>query len=252
MSSGDCGLRVKGYPKVLMLVVAVLGLAGCSGALKNVQTWEGPSANADQVGVLHAPANINVSSVNGKKMSNYLMEDLALDYELLPGENTVVFTHQTIWAKKTVVDNGESKVHVVKTDPQQVIINVKAGEDYTFAMAKPENKREAEQQVAHFEAKVIDGQKRQVAVARPYVVSSPQLPTLSSAPKAAGAAAGGAAVAATARTTTATTTPAPTAASASAPAAPVENGLPTLEGLKVLWERASSEDKKNFLRWAFE
>ncbi|MGP4843797.1 DUF2057 family protein [Marinobacter sp. 1Y8] len=240
-------MKIKGYSKVLMLALVVLGLAGCSGTLKNVQTWDGPSADSDQIGVLHAPANVNVSSVNGKQMSRYLMEDLALDYELLPGENTVVFTHQTIWAKKTVVDSGESKVHVVKTEPQQVVINVKAGEEYTFAMAEPKSKREAEQQVAHFEAKVIDGQRRQVAVAKPYVAQRPQLPTLNSAPQTAGAAvAGGAAVSATA------TTAAPAAAQPSAPAAPVENGLPTLEGLKVLWERASAEDKKNFLRWAFE
>ncbi|MDG5500694.1 DUF2057 domain-containing protein [Marinobacter sp. BGYM27] len=248
MSSGDCGLRVKGYSKVLMLALVVLGLAGCSGGLKNVQTWDGPSADSDQIGILHAPANINVSSVNGKEMSRYLMEDLALDYELLPGENTVVFTHQTIWAKKTVVDNGESKVHVVKTEPQQVVINVKAGEEYTFAVAEPKNKREAEQQVAHFEAKVIDEQKRQVAVAKPYVAQRPQLPTLSSAPATAGAAAAGGAAAATASKPASTSSTTAT----SAPAAPVENGLPTLEGLKVLWERASAEDKKNFLRWAFE
>ena len=99
-------------------------LAGCSSTMSNVQTWEGDAVDSSQAAVLESPGEIRVQQVNGRNLGNFLMDDLALNYELLPGENQVVFTYKTIWAKSGVVRNGESKVHVVETAPQAVMINV--------------------------------------------------------------------------------------------------------------------------------
>lgn len=110
-----------------MALVAMVLLAGCSSTMSNVQTWEGDAVDSSQAAVLESPGEIRVQQVNGRKLGNFLMDDLALNYELLPGENQVVFTYKTIWAKSGVVRNGESKVHVVETAPQAVMINAQAG-----------------------------------------------------------------------------------------------------------------------------
>jgi len=111
----------KGRVSAMALVAMVL-LAGCSSTMSNVQTWEGGAVDSSQAAVLESPGEIRVQQVNGRKLGNFLMDDLALNYELLPGENQVVFTYKTIWAKSGVVRNGESKVHVVETAPQAVMI----------------------------------------------------------------------------------------------------------------------------------
>lgn len=246
MSSGQNGQVFIKCLKLFSVVFTLFALAGCGSTFKRVQTWEGPSAEPEQVAVLNKPGSIKIISVNGKEMNTYMMDDIELNYELLPGENTVVFSYKTIWGKTTVVDNGESKVNVVETDPQQVVINARAGETYTFVAPEPSTQREAERVVKNFEIPVVDGQNRQVAVSSDFVAPRPELPTLKGAPaqSAAPAVAAGATAGAAARTA---------GASAQAPAVPsAANNLPTLEGLKVLWERASAEDKKNFLRWAFQ
>ncbi|WP_165495788.1 DUF2057 family protein [Marinobacter halodurans] len=226
----------------MVALFAVVAMAGCSSAFKQVQTWEGPEAQPGQVALLHKPGSVKIVSVNGREMANYLTDDLELTYELLPGQNTVVFTYKTIWAKQGVVNNGESKVHVIETDPQQVVINARAGESYHFVLPTAETRSEAESIRQNFQAKVVNEQNRQVAVSSEFVKPAPQLPTLPGAPATAAAA-----------TTGAAATTAPSTAPAQAPTVPAAaNNLPTLEGLKVLWERASTEDKKNFLRWAFQ
>ncbi|WP_148861725.1 DUF2057 family protein [Marinobacter fonticola] len=245
MSSGLNGQGLTSRLKLLFVLSVAVVLAGCGTALKNVQTWEGPSAERSQIAILEKPGSVKVLSVNGEDMSNFLMDDIELNYELLPGENTVVFTHKTIWAKKTVVDNGESKVHVVETEPQQVVINAQAGETYSFVLPEPAGQREAESIAKNFQATIVNSQSRQVAQSTDSVVPKQQLPTLNAASEQAAPAQAQAAA------------PAATGAAggiaASQGAAPsAANNLPTLEGLKVLWERASAEEKKNFLRWAFQ
>lgn len=240
------GLKGQGFIHRLKLISALafaMVLAGCGTTFKSVQTWEGPSAERNQIAVLEKPGSVKVLSVNGRDMENFLMDDIELNYELLPGQNTVVFTQKTIWAKKGVVENGESKVTVVETDPQQVVINAQAGESYSFVLPQPQTQREAERIAENYQATIVNSNSRQVAQSSDYVAPEPQLPTLNSS----------------GQQVTATPAPAPNAAatagaaSASTAVAPSPaNGLPTLEGLKLLWERASKEEKKDFLRWAFQ
>ena len=128
-----------------MALVAMALLAGCSSTMSNVQTWEGDAVDSSQAAVLESPGEIRVQQVNGRKLGNFLMDDLALNYELLPGGNQVVFTYKTIWAKSGVVRNGESKVHVVETAPQAVMINAQPGDTYRFSFEPPANKSDAEE-----------------------------------------------------------------------------------------------------------
>ncbi|MGM0571474.1 MAG: DUF2057 family protein [Pseudomonadota bacterium] len=227
--------------KQLIVLLAVMVIAGCSSTgVSRVKTYDGGSS-AGGVGVLKAPSTIKVQEVNGRKVGNFLLEDLALDYELQPGRNIVVFTHKTIWAKTGVVRDGESAVHVVETEHQQVVIDARAGEEYRFDIPKVNNRREAERFAADFSVAVVAEGGGTVARSQPFEGYPQEQQT-----------AGAAQV----------VTPVPAQSSQSPDgqgAAAYQEGqggagsrVETLEALKMLWERASGDEKREFLRWAFD
>ncbi|MBY6034716.1 DUF2057 domain-containing protein [Marinobacter daepoensis] len=207
--------------KLMALLVSV-ALAGCASTLARVDTWEGELPVATEPAVLKAPGAIQVLSVNGRSMTNFLMDDLALDYGLLPGENEVVFEYKTIWAKAGVVRSGESKVHVVESGPQVARFEAGAGEVYHFDIQKPGSREEAETMMETFSADIIAGSGAVVAHSEAWNGRS-QL--------------------------TAGRTPVPSGNGEMAGDAVSGSSL---ERLKAVWADASDEDKKAFLRWAFE
>jgi len=204
-----------------LIAVVVMSLVGCASSVSVVETWEGNPAAAANAAMLEAPGEIRVTRVNGRVMGNFLMDDLALDYALLPGENEVVFVYKTIWAKKTVVRNGESKVHVIESEPQVVRFEAEAGETYRFDFDRPESRQEAEQEMPEFSAAIVSSAGTAVAKS---TVWDPQ------------------------EQMTASRTPIPASTSDSATVSD-DNAL---EQLKTVWETASDDEKKAFLRWAFE
>lgn len=213
----------------LLVLLASVALVGCSSAMKSVQTWDGAAADADQVAVLEAPGSIKVMRVNGRPVGNFLMDDLALDYQLLPGENTVVVTHKTIWAKSTVVRNGESKVHTVISEPQQFVLNARAGEVYRFDIPDIATRSEAEAFAANFDGRIVNQSGRVVAEASsPKVSPPPALPVLESSPESVAA------------------------APSAVPRAEAGEPINRLDALKQIWGQASGDEKREFLRWAFE
>ncbi len=223
---------------IAVMLVSIL-LSACSSSLKRVQTWEGQAAEPGQVAILKAPGDITVRSVNGREVGNFLMDDLNLDYELLPGRNTVVFVHDTIWAKKTVVRDGESKVHTVTSGPRQVVIDAKPGEVYTFELPELSDRSEAEAFARNFNVAVTNEAGQVVARSQTYQPQAPSLPKLPDAGQVAAAPA-------------ASDSPAGQSAPVQDPAVQGGERLETLEALKLMWERASAEEKREFLRWAFE
>nr|WP_241956552.1 DUF2057 family protein [Marinobacter maroccanus] len=198
-----------------------MSLVGCASGVSVVETWDGNPAAASNAATLEAPGEIRVTRVNGRSMSNFLMDDLALDYALLPGENEVVFVYKTIWAKSGVVRNGESKVHVIESEPQVVRFEAEAGETYRFEFDQPESRQEAEQEMPEFSAEIVSLAGTSVATS---TVWDPK------------------------EQMTASRTPIPASTYESAPA----SSESALEQLKTIWETASDEEKKAFLRWAFE
>ncbi|MDO6825176.1 DUF2057 family protein [Marinobacter sp. 1_MG-2023] len=210
--------------RALFPALLLSALVGCSSAVTKLETWEGDPATAVNAATLKAPGAIQVSRVNGRSMTNYLMDDLALDYALLPGENEVVFTYKTIWAKSGVVDNGESKVHVIKSKPQVARFEASPNETYRFEFDKPESRQQAEQVMPEFSAAIVgsDGQT--------LVQSSDWSP---------------------AESTSVGRTPL-SGSTAAAGGTLSEDGMTSLERLKAVWATATDEEKKTFLRWAFE
>ncbi len=204
-----------------LAAVLVVSLVGCASSVSVVETWEGNPAAASNAATLQTPGEIRVTRVNGRAMTNFLMDDLALDYALLPGENEVVFVYKTIWAKSTVVRNGESKVHVIESEPQVARFEAAAGETYRFKFDQPESRQEAEEEMPEFSAQIVSSAGAAVATS---TVWDPK------------------------EQMTTSRTPIPASTSEIAPA----NGDNALEQLKSIWETASDEEKKAFLRWAFE
>lgn len=205
----------------------VLSLTGCASGLSVVETWEGNPQGADQAAILKAPEAIIVMRVNGREMTNFLMDDLALDYALLPGTNEVVFRYKTIWAKSGVVENGEPKVHVITSEPQVVRFDARAGETYRFVFDKPGSREEAERIMPDFSARIVS--------------SSGEAVTSSMAwePVPASVAA---------RTPLPEPGPDPVAGNQD----DGDDETAALDRLKAIWQTATDEEKKAFLRWAFE
>lgn len=154
-STGQGWRRGVARVRAALGAMVVMSLVGCASSVSVVETWEGNPAAASNAATLEAPGEIRVTRVNGRAMTNFLMDDLALDYALLPGENEVVFVYKTIWAKSGVVRNGESKVHVIESEPQVVRFEAEAGETYRFDFDQPESRQEAEQEMPEFSAEIV-------------------------------------------------------------------------------------------------
>lgn len=207
----------------LLVIAGLILLSGCSSSMTRVQTWDGAAADASQVAILEAPGTIRVEEVNGRAMPRFLVEDLSLSYELLPGENQIVFTYRTIWARSGVVENGESKVHVVETPRQILTIDAEPEARYQFEIDEPRTRAEAQAMARDFSVNLLDSGGQVVATSAPWVA-----PNVGN---------------------TATRAPVPDSPGGSAPAGA---SAPTLDRLKSLWGEASEEEKREFLRWAFE
>ncbi|KAA1171675.1 DUF2057 domain-containing protein [Marinobacter salinexigens] len=205
--------------KLVFVALMVSGLAACSSTMARVETWEGQPDSAANAATLKAPAAIKVAQVNGRSMTNYLMDDLALEYALLPGKNQVVFSHKSIWAKSGVVENGESKVHVYESEPQVVTFEAEPGEIYQFDFTHAGNRQEAEALSKDFSATVVTANGSVVAESSAWDPQSAlaRTPISSGEQAAVGAGAGTA-----------------------------------LDTLKSVWATATDDEKKAFLRWAFE
>jgi uncharacterized protein YccT (UPF0319 family) len=208
----------------LLAMVGLIVLSGCSSNMSRVQTWDGSVENADQVAVLSASGGIKVQAVNGKMMTNFLIDDLDVKYELLPGQNRIVFTYKTIWSKAENVQDGESKVHVVETSRQVVTIDAEPGAVYRFDVPQPEDRQEAQALVENFSVDLVNASGQTVASSSPWTAASNQV--------------------------AATKTPVPESPAYTAPAG--ADSATTLEQLKALWGKATEEEKRKFLGWAFD
>ena len=210
---------VKGSFKWVTLSVSILSmlsLVACStGGL--VKTYDGDVLDKSKVGILTAAENISLLSVNGRAVQKYLLSNIEVNYALQEGGNVVVFEYESIWGKAKRGSEGSSSEKVL-SEPKEVLINVKAGDKYLFNFIRPENSREAKKLAAEFKASIHN--QNGVLVAESGAVAR-RKPNVGSSESRYGQ-------------------PNNT------------DGLGTLESLKGIWATMSSEDKKEFLIWAFQ
>lgn len=229
---GFCPLLARSPVRgVLVLLLAGLVLSGCSHSLTRVQTWDGEAVRDSEVAVLQAPSTVRVLSVNGREMSRFLVDDIAVEYQLLAGNTTVVFTYRTIWARPTGARAGEPRVDVVETSPQVLHFESRAGQVYRFELPEAGSRREAEDVAADFRASLVDAGGQRVADAEPWVGES------------APAVAAGRPV--VSRASVERIGRVESTAGSGGPGT-------VLEQLKGLWGEASEQERRDFLRWAFE
>jgi uncharacterized protein YccT (UPF0319 family) len=213
--------------RITMLVLLALIVSACSS--KIVKTYEGETLTLKDVSILVAGETIEIVSVNGKAMTKYLLKNLETSYGLKPGLNKVVFKYAEVWAKAPRGDE-DARSELVASGPQLVEFEAAPGEAYRFEYDRVEDVRESRILAASFTASVVDQSNAVVGLSGIYdaeAVAAAEAETV-------------AAVGASALTTS------------GAAMASQGNKLPTLDAMKVLWEKASADDKKTFLKWAFQ
>ncbi|ABC32598.1 hypothetical protein HCH_05947 [Hahella chejuensis KCTC 2396] len=238
------------------LVVALAIAISACGTMRAVKTYDGQTLGDGQVAKVIAPAEIELLEIDGVSQKNFLLENIDLTYDILPGQRTLVYRYTSIWAKPRENDDSDAEhVDKVVSDRFQVTVDMQPGQVYTFGFNKPDSKREAEAFIKAPKITLVDSANRTIAIGGAYqpitVAASQPSATQPSATQP------------SAISTTATVNPAVAAVPPAqtgqgvavqnnAPVSPSDAGISRIEALKVLWEKASAEEKKQFLRWAFK
>jgi hypothetical protein len=228
-------------------LVSLLTLGGCSASSMIVRSYDGDALPSQQVARVVVPADIKLESIDGKEQKQYLLDSLALTYEMLPGSHTLVYRYSEIWAKPPGGPD-EAKVETVESGLRQLAHDFKAGDNYELTFSRPKDRMAAKAATGAFSAWLVtvDGKKQASDTA--YVPSAP-------VPQGGSPMTTAAVVAPVVVAPAVAATVAPTAGGA-IPAKPAPasstSGLSRLDALKALWSDTSAEDKKAFLQWAFK
>ncbi|GAA3971092.1 DUF2057 family protein [Allohahella marinimesophila] len=250
---------------LLSLVLASLVVA-CSASSRVVRIYDGSSQDESQVARIETPATIKVLSIDGQRQKTYLTDSISMTYELLPGEHTIVYQYASIWSVPRGVQREDfsedtAKVQNVDSAPISAVINLEPGGRYKITHRDAKNVRDAQTLAANFTADIVSETGEHVAQRSSRMTTEDTTSPASIAMEpgerpAAGAPKAPVPVSVNASAVEGAPALPTTAESEAAPAATsgtdVGEGVSRLEGLKVLWGKASKEDKKEFLRWAFQ
>lgn len=219
--------------------VAIANLIACSSGTI-VKTYEGETLLKEQIAILNAPEYITLVSVNGRDVPRYLLSSIDVNYGLKPGLNVVVFEYESVWA---VARSGadEPRSERVSSGKKEVVIDASVGEKYTFKFDQAENIRDAKAMAGNFSASIVNQKDEVVASSAALGSYQPVVQASNSSNQAQSAATVDGASVAT-----------PLASTAPVTATGASSSLPPVEGMKVLWNSATAEEKKAFLKWAFQ
>lgn len=225
----------------LVVVLLTVLLAACSS--RPVQLYAGPAQTADKIATIRVPVELQVLSLNGKKVegAHTLLGTKDQQLQLLPGHYQLLVFYNNIW--QTSADEHET----VKSDPVKLDLTLAAGHHYQVDFERAKTARDAEAFRQHFHIWAIDlssgaqtastdsGLKLGNSI---YNQLTGQVTTVAVG---AADANGNQVIAPLAPVTTTASTNAPTATSAS--------GAGYLDLLKAQWSQASSDEKRAFLQW---
>lgn len=210
-------------------------LVGCGSAYP-IKTYEGEFISEAEVGVLKAPEDLDVVAIDGKEMKGFLLENLALDYHLLPGEHRVVFKYSGLWANpRNRKEDGGAGVDVIDSKLHQVSIDAQAGKVYTFDYLVPNTRTQAVEIAKVFEARIAEDGVI-VAASQAYIHDESKVFESASA--------------------TPTHVPAPPVVGSvevsTGGASTSDSDLPRLDAMKAIWASSTKDEKKAFMSWAIE
>ena len=232
-----------------LIALLALVLVACSANSRIVRVYDGTERPISQVSRVIVPGDIQLVEIDGIKQQTYLLENISITYELTPGKHRLVYRYSSIWSLPGAsVDSDEPKVETIESPLRELVWEFRAGEVYTLDFKRPEDRAEAQQFAAGFSASLITENGRRVTSDAPHrgggesvaLASVPPTPSVAAPAVVAGAAAGTAVAAQPGLPTPATV------------AAPVDGNLSRLDALKVMWSQANAEEKREFLRWAFQ
>jgi uncharacterized protein YccT (UPF0319 family) len=228
------------YPVICACFIALIG---CSANSMIVRTYQGEVLSQEQVARLLVPQEIELKFVDGIKQKDYLLDNLALTYELTPGVHRIVYKYSSIWSKPPA-SQEDSKVEVIESSQRELVYNFKAGQQYTLTFENPDDRSQARVFAETFSAHLASADGKRImadSVYHPSETSSVAVGAVVGTSVAVDA--GASSVAASTGQVVAPALPA---------AMPEGAGLSRLDGLKTLWAEASADEKKEFLRWAFQ
>lgn len=244
----------------IFIITLSLVMVACSSSQRIVKTYEGETLPDDQLAKLKAPEDVEIVEIDGVAQKTYLLDNLSLTYSLLPGEHTITYRYSSIWSRRKKSDDAdEPSVDVIKSDLQQVTMLFQPGQSYSFRFPRPANKREAAVLAPDFTAAIVDSTGSQVAEGIPFTAGA-TIGTVADAGSGfmdQGEVGGGPETTPPLNDRTsqlATENAGSTKDTAANPQKlpPVEAGFSRLDAIKVLWSRATADEKKEFLRWAFQ
>ncbi len=244
---------------LLLHLVLILTLSAC--AQNPVRKlYEGEERSASEIAVVRVPIELEIMRINGERIEglNTLFSPQHKDLHLRPGEYRILAYYKDLWE---LSGDGHD---VVKTDPALFVVNAKAGNRYKLGFEEPQNLEEARALENKFSGHVLNtdtGQKT------PTQASG--LAFKSGIAGGLGEMAGMEPVAETGETEnqSAASTVAPMAkpasdtdtenAAGSAEDSPHGSMEPTpeqdyLNMLKVYWSEATTEERRDFLKWISE
>ncbi|ARU54902.1 hypothetical protein OLMES_0810 [Oleiphilus messinensis] len=234
-----------------MFCLILLIVSGCSSNYP-VRVYDGPTIPDDQVVVLKVPEDINVISIDGQKMTSYLLENLSIDYYLKPGPHSVVFQYSGIWSVPSVESSdGKANVELIESEYVQLQFSAKPGQHYVLQHETPPSRSSARISATKFKASVVDSNERLIATSGKYVVPTVSSDVVGTEAVTLAHQAGDAQID-VASAQGKTSEQAVQQPQSTQVKLPVSESLPTLDAMKVLWQGASKEEKKAFLKWAFQ
>lgn len=235
---------MKAVLKGLAVVSVLLLLNACTASSRIVKTYEGDSLSEGQVARITIPDDIELLLVDGVSQKKYLLNNLSLTYELVPGEHVLVYRYASLWTVPGV-RSSQAPTEVVTSPKMEIRYNFQAGQKYRLEHSEPDNRTDAKLYAdSDFTGKLVSVTGAILETGIPHQpgaeivdAAEAESPVVAAVP-----------------TVTAETPTSPASAEAAVvSSAPVVDGdLPRLEALKVLWGQTTAEDKKAFLRWAFE
>ncbi len=215
-----------------LALVASLTLAACSSS-PVVRTYEGEVREATEVARVLKAGDLEIVQIDGKAQKSYLLDNDAMEYELLPGTHTIVFRYSKLWALPGNKDIGEKRAEEIESELLAVTFEAQPGDTYHFEVPQLKTRETVEQFARAPELRLLTEAGHTVAESAPWSESAGSRADMVAAEPVSFPETGD------------------VAADSLASVAPGAE-LPPLEALKILWSKASADEKKEFLRWAFQ
>lgn len=210
-------------------------LAACQSA-SVLHLYEGPELPDSAVLTVHIPEQLEVLAINGRAMERgYSLFTTSRELKLVPGEYRIEAYYKELW--ETSVESHD----VYRSDPVTFVVDGQAGERYELSYEAPANAEESKRLAENFSGwaeNLTTGERR------------PTTGSKLSRPGLFGSLGGSSTEASTAVAPIDSSTP----AARPEPASPSNNSADTsyLDLLKAYWSQASSDERREFLRWIAE